>query len=452
MDYITPELLSSYADGQLSSKDRKAVERALEDDPALAAELEDLQDLEALFGHIEPEPVSGALKEKLYALDPVPALAGFEAHTPEIGRTEPTNGWRHWAMAAAALLLVAVGAFKLFDRAEVVLQSFARMDVDRDSGSLVDFRDVAQVTFKEGDRIETEDAERVSFRFGDGSEVVLLPGSVLRLKSGEDGRLFDLEEGTVLCTLIMQGLDRSIEAGGYPITGDDAVFGIRVEGPKLRTAGPGLGSPARVTVAVGRGSLTVAKNGDTEHVAAGWKVVLERGRAPERSAAHSDAIYPVLHRFFPRLGKTIMPGYYSNETDVRRIPRRSWIREDHALVLAVSDKRTGRYLVLHMRGTEPTPLRLTRVWPKPAAPGKAKVEAETSTVTLPGVGTEWSVVVVPITAFNEEGAERGKRMVPANRSRLVRLELGATEKGAGVELRSALWADHRPTASSEEVR
>ena len=151
-------------------------------------------------------------------------------------------------------------------------------------------------------------------------------------------------------------------------------------------------------------------------------------------------------------GKTIMPGYYSNETDVRRIPRRSWIREDHALVLAVSDKRTGRYLVLHMRGTEPTPLRLTRVWPKPAAPGKAKVEAETSTVTLPGVGTEWSVVVVPITAFNEEGAERGKRMVPANRSRLVRLELGATEKGAGVELRSALWADHRPTASSEEVR
>ena len=241
MDYVNSELISSYVDGQLSPEDRQAVERAIEADPVLAAELEDFQDLEALFGHIDPEPVSGELKEKLYALDPVPALAGFEAHSPEIVRIEP-RGWQHWATAAAALLLVAVGAFKLLDRAEVVLQSFARMDVDRDSGSLVDFRDVAQVTFKEGDRIETEDAERVSFRFGDGSEVVLLPGSVLRLKDGEDGALFDLEEGTVLCTLIMQGQDRSIEAAGYPITGDDAVFGIRVEGPKLRTAGPGLGS------------------------------------------------------------------------------------------------------------------------------------------------------------------------------------------------------------------
>ena len=451
MDYVNSELLSSYADGQLSTEDRQAVERAIEADPVLAAELEDLQDLEALFGHIDPEPVSDALKEKLYALDPVPALAGFEAHTPEIGRIEPRS-WRHWAAAAAALLLVAVAGFKLFDRAEVVLQSFARMDVDRDSGNLVDLKDLAQVTLREGDRIETDDAERVSFRFSDGSEVVLLPGSVLRLKSGEDGRLFDLEEGTVLCTLIMQGLDRSIEAGGYPITGDDAVFGVRVDPPKLRTAGPSLGSSARVTVAVGRGSLRVAKNGDTEHVTAGWKVVLERGYAPELSAAHSDAIYPVLHRFFPRLGKAIMPGYYSNETDVRRIPLRSWIREVDKLVLAISDKGTGRYLVLHVRGTKPTPLRLTRVWPKPAAPGKAKVKAETSTVTLDGVGTEWTVVVVPITAFNEEGAERGERMVPANRSRLVRLELGAPEKGAGVELRSALWADHRPTASSEDVR
>ncbi len=147
-----------------------------------------------------------------------------------------------------------------------------------------------------------------------------------------------------------------------------------------------------------------------------------------------------------------MPGYYSNEPDVRRIPLRSWIRDGNKLVLAVSDKGTGRYLVLEVHGTIPTPLRLTRVWPEPAAPGKAKAKAETSTVTLDHVGTEWSVVVVPITAFNEEGAERGVRMVPANRSRLVRLELGATEKGAGVELRSALWADHRPTASSEEVR
>ena len=72
MDYVTPEILSSYVDDQLSAEDRQAVERALEADPALAAELEDLQDLEALFGHIEPEPVSDALKASLYALDPVP--------------------------------------------------------------------------------------------------------------------------------------------------------------------------------------------------------------------------------------------------------------------------------------------------------------------------------------------------------------------------------------------
>ncbi len=86
MNDITPETISCYADGELSPKERTEVEQALRDDPLLAAELDEMEDLAAYFGHIEPEAVPEELTDRLYAIDtpvegagqvPGPAGAGL---------------------------------------------------------------------------------------------------------------------------------------------------------------------------------------------------------------------------------------------------------------------------------------------------------------------------------------------------------------------------------------
>ncbi|MEE8106605.1 MAG: FecR domain-containing protein, partial [Planctomycetota bacterium] len=334
MNDITPETISCYADGELSPKERTEVEQALRDDPLLAAELDEMEDLAAYFGHIEPEAVPEELTDRLYAID-TPVVAAFETVEPHVRPTPRT--WLSWAVPLAAAVLVAIGALTMFQRPEVELREFARLGVNANTGKLEELKTFASVKRRAGDRVRAAAGERITFRFGDGSEVVLLPKTEIQLRDPSEGTLFSLSEGTVLCTMLENGREREVDAGGFPIRADGAIFGVRCEPARVKTAGPSFGgSSARITVAVGRGSLEVADNGGREHLNAGERVVMQRGHETEHTPAHIDPIFAGLYEAFPHLGRRIMDGYYES-SGVTRIYRRRFIPENGRLTLVVSD-------------------------------------------------------------------------------------------------------------------
>ncbi|MHC4550853.1 MAG: hypothetical protein ACYTEZ_19020 [Planctomycetota bacterium] len=433
----------------MTTEEARAVDEAVARDPVLCSALEDLKSLGELFGEVEPEEVSGALKERLYALGTVQPLARFEAV-----RTAPVRrvSWTNWAAAAAAVLMVVVGIRALSHQPEVVLKDFTRMAVDAD-GRALDTRLLNQVTVRSGDTLRAGAGERLSFRTLEGDVVVLLPGGALEVGDPRDGKIFELHAGTVLCTVLTRQEPRTVLAGGYAVhVQREAHFGIRVQGAELKTAGPSVGRGARVTVAVSLGSVEVARNGDRRQVKAFERVTLRRGEPAQATHAAMDPIYHLLMRSFRRNSWEICPGYFSGERGVTSVPRWRWSREGAARVLTLSDggreAAQARYLVLHVRASRPGPLRLTRVRPFTDRPGVA----EAVTVPTPPVGTDWTVIAVPRDAFGAPTAARQERKISRGRSRLVRLELGPQEPDIEIELKASLWAHRPPTEVPEVVR
>ncbi|MHC4819511.1 MAG: hypothetical protein ACYTF8_15810, partial [Planctomycetota bacterium] len=140
-------MLSLYVDGQLSAEEAEAVEKAVSRDPALASQLEEFKMLEELFGQVEPDEIPDELRERLYGLGRVRPLSRFEpVETAPVARPS----WLNWAVAAAALVLVAVGIRTLAHKPEVVLKDFARMTLDGASGRATDTRTSKEVTVRAG--------------------------------------------------------------------------------------------------------------------------------------------------------------------------------------------------------------------------------------------------------------------------------------------------------------
>lgn len=101
------ELLSGYVDGELSPRDRAAVEAHLAATPAAAAEVDELRWLDALVAGVRPPRVAGgewaaawsSIAERIAAPRPQAAARA--------GRRGRLRGL--WWVAAAAALVLAVG-------------------------------------------------------------------------------------------------------------------------------------------------------------------------------------------------------------------------------------------------------------------------------------------------------------------------------------------------------
>ena len=445
---VSPELLSLYVDGQLTSEEAAAVEAAVRLDPALASQFEEFKMLQELFGGVEPDEVSAELRERLYGLGQVTPLRHFEAvaATPVARRS-----FFNWAAAAAALVLVVVGIRTLAHKPEVVLKDFSRMTIDAASGRATDTRILKEVTFRAGETLKAGPHERLSFRTLAGDVVVLLPGGALEVGDPRDGEILELGRGTVLCTVLSRSESRTVRAGDYTVRVQrEAHFGVRMDGAAIKPAGVGSGGAPRVTVAVSLGSVEVGRNGDRRQVRAYERVTLQRGAAARATHAAADPMYGVLMRSFRRHTSEILPGYFSGESGVLSVPRWRWSEDGQARTLVLTDGgREAAYathLVLYVRASRPGPLRLTRV--RPHGDGLA----ETVTVRTDPVGTDWTVIAVPRAAFRGPDAERKTRKISVWFSRLVRLELRPTEPDVTIDIKASLWAGRPPTEVPEVDR
>ena len=451
---VTPETISSYVDGELSAEEAAAVTKALENDPALRETLEEMRLLAGLIGvsvserdegrAAESEPISSELRDRLHALRPVPTLRNFE---PVRLKALPKRRALRFA-AVAATLLLAFGVLQLSTGAEVVLEDFRRMTAGADAMPAL-----SRVRMHAGDTIRTGENERVQFRLPDGSEVILLPGTSVQLGDPEDSVLGDLERGALLVTAYQRGQQRALGAGGYAVYARSATFGVRVVNGGTKLAGFGaFGDVAsEVSVTVGRGSLQIDHGGHKRNVAAGQRVVLRRGRAPEWSRAWQDELFVPLLRAFRSYGNELMPGYFDGQPDVVTIGSSRWVGDARERELTLSDG-PALYLALHVRmrpGHEPSALRLTRI--RPSGPGTGT--AVTSAIRTRIVGSEWTVVAVPLSAFDGPEADKDNREIPRSRSRFARIELAPVAAGAKFELKASLWAARPPlTGEPEDVR
>ncbi|MHC4970964.1 MAG: hypothetical protein ACYTG3_01400 [Planctomycetota bacterium] len=432
----------------MTAEEAEAVEEAVRRDPALASQLEEFKMLEELFGGVEPDDVSDELSERLYALGRVQPLSRFEpVETAPVARPS----WLNWAVAAAALVLVAVGIRTLTHKPEVQLKDFSRMTLDAASGRATDTRILKEVTVRAGDTLKAGPHERLSFRTLAGDVVVLLPGGALEVGDPRDGEIFELARGTVLCTVLRRDEPRTVAAGDYTVrVRREAHFGVRLEGATIKPAGVGSGGAARITVAVSLGAVEVGRNGDRREVKAYERVTLQPGAAVRATHAAADPMYRDLMHSFRRHTSEIVPGYFRGESGVAPVLRSRWVEDDGALTLVLTDGgREAAYathLVLHVRASRPGPLLLTKV--RPVGEGRA----EAVSVRTAPVGTDWTVIAVPRAAFRDPAAERKERRISVWFNRLVRLELRPTEPGVTIDIKASLWAGRPPTEVAEVVR
>lgn len=105
---MNEETLMAYADGELAEPERRAVERALAADAALAARVEALRAqrrrMQAAFDPLLAEPVPEALQRLLQPPPPVADLAQARAARAQ----RQALGWRAWGGIAAGLVVAFV--------------------------------------------------------------------------------------------------------------------------------------------------------------------------------------------------------------------------------------------------------------------------------------------------------------------------------------------------------
>lgn len=446
MDDLTTELISRYADGEVSAEERRQVEDLLGSDPAAQALLADFEDLSELFAPTAPEEVSAGLKARLYGLGRIEALERFE---PVTVQPAPRRWTARWAALAAAVLLV-VGLVQLTYRPPLVVKHFTRQVVGA-HGRVLKTERLGTVRMRAGDTLRSRTGERVS-AWVDGCLVVLIGDSEITLGDPRDHDVFEVERGTALCTIGAQKNARTVHAAEYEIRADAAYFGVRVRPAGARSAGAAAGSEPEVTVAVNRGSLTVTDNGMNETVVAGDSVTFVDGSAVTRAPAWRDPLYVHMMRHFRVSSREILPGYFEGEQGVMPVSESLWSRGEDGSRVLVLTRREGmelaHYLVLYVRASKPGPLQLTRVRPY----RDRRDLAETTTVETAEVGTDWTVIAVPRDAFDKEGVKRQDRKIPAGRSTLMRLELRPAVTDITLELKASLWAVRPPADHSEAVR
>ena len=449
MNDVTAELLSRYADGEVTADERSQVEQLLASDPAAATLLEDFTDLDELFAPSQADPVSDELSEKLYALGRKQPLEAFQPAPMTAGGGRP---WTGRLLAAAAAILAVIGIFQLTYRHPLEVTGYTRQVLDA-NGRVIKTERLGSVRMAVGETLTSKAGERVSAWLPGGNMVVLVGDAEIELLDPREREIFEVRRGTALCTVAEEKEPLSVLAAGYTISADRAYFGVRVRAAGARPAGASFSTAeAEVTVAVSRGSLTVQEDGMREKLAAGERVVFRNGAPAVRTQAWRDPIYAHLLRSFRVGAIEVVPGYFEGEAGVLSVPASSWARaDDGRRVLTLSpDKHAGavHYLVMYARASKPTRLNVTRV-----RPFQNSSTAETTTVQTGEVGTDWTVVFVPKAAFDKvPETERGERKIPAGRSGLMRLELHPAIADVTFELKSSVWAARPPADHSEEVR
>jgi len=442
---VNSELISRYADGQVTPEERAAVEAALRDDPQAAIEFDELEALGELFGHVEPESVSEECLEALYALDQAPAPA-FERVAVAPVRS---IAWGGWVAAAAAIFLAVYGIFQLTHRPEVTLRDFARLTLDS-QGAVVKTERLDAVTRRSGDPIVAGPRQRITYRDPLGARVVLMPESRIDLGDPRDGELFDLREGTALLTVYDSADPRVVQAGGYRVRSHGADFGVRVTGAAVRSAGVAAASAApQVIVAVRSGRCEVGENGGREQVDALWSVTLRRGAPAARSRLWESPLFDAL---LEGRGHPILPGFYSSEAGVRAILPYEWDRvsptEFELVVSATESVAVARWFVAEVELAEPSALEMIRTRPLRGGE-RAAVEATVSTSVVPA-GRH--VVAIPLDAFDAPDARTRRVEVPVECSRLVRLRLRSQNEKSPLNIKASLWSARPPADAPEVVR
>jgi len=464
---LNRELTSRYADGQVTDEERLLIEERLagdsEDcDPQAALDLDDYKLIEDLFGHVEPESISDECREHLYALDRATALDGatgapaFErVEVPQIKRFR----WGGWAAAAAAILLAFVGISQLAHKPEITLRDFARLSLDAE-GEVVKTERLEAVTFRTGEEVIAGPRQRITYRDPLGARVVLMPESRLALGDPREGELLDLKSGTVLLTVYDGDDMRVVRAGRYAVRSQGAEFGVRVNGgSETRSAGASLktGESPQVTVAVRAGYCEVGTNGDAEPVEADWRVVLRPGSPVERSRIWEDELFRSFMENDKR--REILPGFFSGEAGVYSIRLFGWNRlAPHEHELVVSDNEAASvasWIVFEVALKQASALELIMTRPLRDKPGVTGHRAEghwaqETVVKTPVVPAGRRVVAIPLDSL----ANATPREIPirADRSRLVRMRLRASNDKNALEIKASLWSARPPATASEVIK
>ena len=455
MNDVTPELISIYADGAASLEEAARVEAAVAADPAVAAMLEEYENLAALFcpsveeeAREATEMASSGLNQALYALGVTTPLKGF---SPIKLEAAPSRPWGRWVAATAAVALLAIGMRQMLYRPEVVVTDFARQMVDA-HGRVLKTERLKSISMRAGDVLHAKAGERISCRLPGGTMVVLFAGGRIRLGDPRDHEIFELDDGTALCTVSVRTGRKFVHAAGYEISADRAHFGIRIREPGVRSAGVAMAATpdAEVTVAVSRGSLQIGRDGKNETVRANYRLVLRSGVPAQRSYVWQDPLYVHLMRNFRLFDREILPGFFDT-AGVTSIPLHDWRKAEDGsrrLVLGRVRGYVPYHLVLYARASKPTALAVTRITPDPDHVGVAR----TATVLTAPVGTDWTVVSVAQKAFEDPSNQGKNRKIHVSRSRLKRLELRAANGDTTFELKASLWAVRPPVDLSEVIK
>ena len=106
---IGEEDLHAYVDGTLSGERRAEVERALEQNPELAARVSDYFSLNSMFHQRYDRVLSEPLPKRLQT--PAPRRSRVAANWPRTGRATPRSsaGWRRpccWGSASACIAAI----------------------------------------------------------------------------------------------------------------------------------------------------------------------------------------------------------------------------------------------------------------------------------------------------------------------------------------------------------
>jgi len=449
---VNRELISRYADGQVTEEERKLAEGCLLDDPQASLDLDEYRLIEDLFGHIEPETVSSECLERIYAIDGAAVSPAFETVTVAPVRR---IRWGAWTSAAAAIFLAVVGITQLTYKPEVELRDFARLSLDA-TGAVVSTERLATVSLRTGDELVAGPRERVTYLDQLGARVVLMPESRLALGDPRKGEILELTEGTALLTVRDSAEERLVQAAGYTVRSHGADFAVRVKGVADRAAGATLKTPAsQVTIAVRSGRCEVGTNGDRQAIDALWSVVLRRGAPDERARIWDGPLFDTL---MENCGREILAGFYSSEVGVRAIRRYGWSRlspTEYELVISDNEAASvASWLVFESSLDQSARFELVMVRPLTVGPGSEQGvrKAVESVLLTSEVPQGRQVVAIALDSFQTADARTRTIEIPASRSRLVRLRLRTVEKDRKFELKRSLWSARPPASGSSVVR
>lgn len=237
---IDDEKLLAYLDGELDAPSAKAVERAIADDPAIAARYDQhrrLRDvLRERFGALLKEPVPSRLSA---AMTERPTVIDFDtARSTRAARRRVTvsNDWRRWSALAATLVAGFVGGYMLKPGASgPVREQGGQILVSTEIGRALDTQLASApqtgaavrvaLSFRDKDgklcrSFQGASATGVACKAQDGWRMAgLFPGEgaqgSYRMASGGDPRLMMLVDGMIEGAPLNERQERAAQARGW---------------------------------------------------------------------------------------------------------------------------------------------------------------------------------------------------------------------------------------------